>query len=183
MILLTTSRRPTGKIRTFCRDLANSIPDIIRVNRGKMSLDGVAEKAIEVNADHVIIVDRHHSTSGTINLFQVLSNGLKPVPPVILLSGICLQRELKEGTKRQCSSVITIKPKDLAELKQFAWQMSRFLGLPILSMDKAIENHRVSMHFLLDFSRRLQVTFMILNRMVEIGPRLTLSRLVWEVRS
>ena len=80
MILLTTSRRPTGRIRTFCRDLSNSIPDVVRVNRGKMSLDGVAEKAIEVEADHIIVVDRWHGGPGKINLFQ-LSTGLKPVPP------------------------------------------------------------------------------------------------------
>ena len=183
MILLTTSRRPTGRIRTFCRDLANSIPDILRVNRGKMSLDSVAEKAIEVDANRVIIVEKRHGTSGTINLFQVLSNGLKSVPPVMLLSEIRLKRESKEGTKFQRSSVITIEPKALAELKQFAWQISRFLGLSILSMDQAIENHQVSMHFLSNSPRRLQVTFMMLNRMIEIGPRLTVSRLIWEVPS
>ena len=58
MILLTTSRRPTGAIRSLCRDFVNSIPDVVRVNRGKMSLDGIAEKAIEVEADRVVVVDR-----------------------------------------------------------------------------------------------------------------------------
>lgn len=56
MILLTTSRRPTKRIRKFCHDVERSIPDVIRINRGKLNLDGIAEKALELNADRVIII-------------------------------------------------------------------------------------------------------------------------------
>ena len=75
MILLTTSRRPTGRIRTFCRDLANSLPNVVRVNRGKMSLDGLAEKAIELEADKVVVVDRWHGGPGKFNLFYISNLG------------------------------------------------------------------------------------------------------------
>ncbi len=182
MILLTTSRRPTGRIRTFCRDLANSIPDVVRVNRGKMSLDGVAEKAIEVEADQIVVVDRWRGGPGKINLFQ-LSTGLKPVPPLMLLSRIHLRRELKEGTKRVRSSVVTVEPAASPELERIAGHLSKFFGLPVLSLDEAAESCRVSMHFSFCSSRHLQITFMLLQQMVEIGPRLTLSKLIWEVPS
>ncbi len=182
MILLTTSRRPTGRIRTFCRDLVNSIPDVVRVNRGKMSLDGVAEKAIEVEADHIIVVDRWHGGPGKINLFQ-LSTGLKPVPPIMLMFRIRLRRELKKGTKRVRSSVVTVEPAASPELERIAGHLSKFFGLPVLSLDEAAESYRVSMHFSFDSSQHLQITFMLLQQMVEIGPRLTLSRLIWEVPS
>lgn len=183
MILLTTSRRPTGRIRTFCRDLANSIPNVVRVNRGKMSVDGVAEKAIELNANRVIIVDRWHGGPGKINLFAVTSSGLTSVPPLILLSGIRLRRELKERTRRLYASVTTLDTKSSSQLNKIAECLSQFLGFPIQSVDEAVEVHRVSMHFSLDSKRRLQVTFMLLGRMVEIGPRFTLSKLIWEVTS
>ena len=183
MILLTTSRRPTGRIRTFCRDLANSIPDVVRVNRGKMSLDGVAEKAIELEADQIVVVDRWRGGPGKINLFQLSSTGLKPVPPLMLMSRIHLRRELKEGTKRVRSSVVTVEPEDSPELERIAGHLSKFFGLPVLSLDEACKENRVSMHFSFDSSRHLQITFMLLQQMVEIGPRLTLSRLIWEVPS
>jgi rRNA maturation protein Rpf1 len=170
-------------MRTFCRDLANSIPDVVRVNRGKMSLDGVAEKAIELEADRTVIVDRWHGGPGKIGFFQVSSNGLEPVPPLMLMSGIRLRRELEEGAKRVCSSVITVEPEASPELKRFAGQMSKYFGLPILSLDEAADGHRASMHFSFDSSRRIQITFMLLSRMVEIGPRVTISKLVWEVSS
>lgn len=181
MILLTTSRRPTGRIRTFCCDLVNSIPDVVRVNRGKMSQDGVAEKAIEVDADHVIIVDRWQGGPGRINLFQVTSNGLTSVSPLILLSGIRLRREINEKTRRVQSSVVTIEPTASPEIEKAAGIISQFLGLPVMSLSEATEAHRVSMHFSLDSKKRLRITFMVLGRMVEIGPRLTLSRLIWDV--
>ena len=170
-------------MRAFCRDLANSIPDVVRVNRGKMSMDGVAEKAIEHDAERVIIVDRWHGGPGKINLFRISSTGLKSVPPLMLLSGIRLQREFGEGIRRARSSVITVEPKISPELEQLAGCLSQFFGLPAISLDEASECHRASMHFSFDSSRRTQITFMLLERMVEIGPRATLSKLVWEVPS
>ena len=180
-MLLTTSRRPTERIRTFCRDLVNSIPAVVRVNRGKMSQDGVAEKAIELEADRVIIVDRWHGGPGKINLFHVSSTGLKPVPPLILMSGICLRRELKAGTRRVCSSVVTVDSETSTELANIAKNISQFIGLPILSLNKAAKRHHVSMHFSFDSKQRFQVTFLLLGQMVDVGPRLTLSKLIWEV--
>jgi U3 small nucleolar ribonucleoprotein protein IMP4 len=182
-MLLTTSRRPTGRMRTFCRDLANSIPDAVRVNRGKMSLDGVAEKAIELEADRVVVVDRWRGGPGKISLFQVSSTGLKPVPPLMLIKGIRLRRELNEGRRGVRSSAITLEPEDSAELTRIAGQLSKYFSLPVLSLDEASENHRASMHFSFDSSRHIQITFTLPGRMVEIGPRVTLSKLIWEVPS
>jgi len=183
VILLTTSRRPTGRIRTFCRDFVNSIPDVVRVNRGKMSLDGVTERAIEVDADRVVVVDRWRGGHGKINLFRISSTGLTSVPPLILISGIRLRREFKEGTKRARSSAITLEPEDSPELERIAGRLSQYFGLPVLPVDEAARKYGASMHFSFDSSRRLQITFMRLQQMVEIGPRVTLSKLVWEVPS
>jgi len=182
-MLLTTSRRPTERLRAFCRELANSIPDVTRVNRGKMSLDGVAEKAIELEADRVVVVDRWHGGVGKINLFQVSSTGLKPVPPVMLIGKIRLRRELDEGRRGVRSSAITVEPEDSAELTRTAERLSKFFDLPVLPLDEASENHRASMLFSFDSSRYIQITFMLLSRMIEIGPRVILSKLVWDVPS
>lgn len=183
MILLTTSRRPTGRIRSFCRDLVYSIPDVLRVNRGKLSLDGVAEKALELEADKVMVVDRWRDGFGQISLFSVSSTGLVPVAPILYLSNVCLRRELTNATKRFRSSVVTIAPKTSLNLERAALKISQFLGLPFMSLDEAVEQYRASLHFMLDSSKRVQATFMVLGRMVEIGPRITVSKLIWEVSS
>jgi U3 small nucleolar ribonucleoprotein protein IMP4 len=181
LLLLTSSRRPTGEIRTLCKDLANVIPQAVRVNRGKMSLDDVAEKAIELEADRVIVVDRWHGGPGRINFFQITPTGLRPVPPPMVIAGIRFRREFKEGTKRIKSSVITVDPVDSSELQRIADHLSQFLGLPVLSVDEASGKNVVSMHLSFGTSRRPQISFLQLQRIVEIGPRVTLSKLVWEV--
>ena len=181
MILLTTSRRPTGGIRALCRDLANSIPDVVRVNRGKMSLDGIAERAIEVEADRVVVVDRWRGGAGKITLFQIAPTGLKPDSPLMYVAGVRLRREFKEGTRRVRSSVITMEPEDSPELERFSGCLSQFFALPVKSVDEAAGKHGASMHLSFDSSWRLQIKFLLLQRMVEIGPRVTLSKLVWEV--
>ena len=79
--------------------------------------------------------------------------------------------------------MITVEPEDSPELERIAGHLSKFFGLPVLSLDEAAESYRASMHFSFDSSRHLQITFMLLQQMVEIGPRLTLSRLIWEVPS
>ena len=148
-----------------------------------MSLDEVAERAIELEADRVVMVDRWRGGPGKINLFQMSSTGLTSVPPLMLVSRIRLRREFEEVTRRSRSSVITMKPEDSDELERIADRLSQYFGLPVLSVDEAVKRHPASMHFSFDSSRRLQITFMRLQRMVEIGPRVTLSKLVWEVPS
>jgi rRNA maturation protein Rpf1 len=180
LILLTTSRRPTGSIRAFCRDLANRIPNVVRINRGKMSLDGVAEKAIELEADRIIIVDRWHAGPGKINLFQISSTGLSSNPLLMILSGIRLRKEFEQERRRAQSSVITVEPKTSPELEHLTEYLSQFFGLPILALNDAYNSHRFSIHFSFNSLHRVKITFMNLERMVEIGPRLTISKLIWE---
>lgn len=87
-ILLTTSRRPTSRIRSFCRDFAVCLPNIIRVNRGKLNFDGIIEKALEINANRVAIVDRWKGGPGKIQLFLIKEASLTPVNPIIYIRGI-----------------------------------------------------------------------------------------------
>jgi U3 small nucleolar ribonucleoprotein protein IMP4 len=181
LILLTSSRRPTGAIRTLCKDLAIVLPHAVRVNRGKMSLDGVAEKAIEYEADRIIMIDRRPGGSGRINFFQITPTGPNSFPPIMMVAGVKFRREFKEGTRRIKSSVITVEPEDSYELQRIADHLSQFLGLPVLSADDVSGKTGVSLRLSFGISRRPQISFLQLQRMVEIGPRVTLSKLVWEV--
>ena len=147
-----------------------------------MSLDGVAERAIELEVDQVVLVDRWHRGLGKISFFTVGSGGLVPFPPSMLVSDVRLRRDF-EKRQRIRSSVITMTVEDSSELERLAGCLSKFFSLPILSLAKAAKSHRASLHLSFSSSRQIQITFMILRRMVEIGPRVTLSKLVWEIQS
>jgi len=180
LILLTTSRRPTDLIRSLCRDFSNAIPDVVRINRGKMSLNDVAERAIEFNAKKVVLVERWKSGFGKISLFAVTSNGLTYFPPIMFLSKVLLRREFNKS-KRNYSSVITMAPEDSPKLERLAGCLSQFFNFSNLSLDEAAETHRASLHLSQVSLGPIQVTFMFLQQMIEIGPRVTFSKLVWEV--
>ena len=180
MILLTTSRRPTQLMRTFCRDLARSIPNVIRINRGKLSLDGIAEKALEFNADRVIIIDRWNGRPTKIELFCMGPAGLTPVPPLIYFASIRFQREFEAKIKSVKSLTITTSTENSPGAMKIAESLSSFLKIPLLSMENAASKHQVSMHVSSNTSRHLQITFMLFPKRVEVGPRITVSHVVWE---
>jgi len=180
-VLLTTSRRPTSLMRTLCRDLARSIIDIVRVNRGKLSLDGVAEKALECAAEKVVIVDRWQGGPGKIQLFKVRPDGLMSIPPIIFVSGIRLRREFGEAKSRRVGSLAMIVPSRSHErVFEVAEALSSFFNIPFLSMNEAVSRCNTAMHLSFDSKGRVQFTFLSLPRKVEMGPRITISNTVWE---
>lgn len=180
-ILLTTCRRPTSLVRTFCKDLARSIPCLVRANRGKLNLNGVAEKALECAAEKVIIVDRWQGRPSRIELFRVSPDGLASVPPTIFISGVRLRREFGEAKSRRVASLAMLAPPSMPKrVSELAEALSSFFDIPFLSMDEAGSRCNEVMHFSLDSGGCVQFTFLVLPQKVEIGPRVTISDTVWK---
>ncbi|MFQ6087124.1 MAG: Brix domain-containing protein [Candidatus Bathyarchaeia archaeon] len=182
MILLTTSRRPTRGIRTFCHDLTRSIPNIVRISRGKLSITEVAEKALENGADKVIIVDRWKGGPGKIRFFNVDSTGLNAVPPLIYVGGIRLQKTFRKAKVKLVRSLaVTLSSEKSNRTSKIAGFLSDFLCVPMLYMEEASVNCPAAMLVSSDSAQRIQVTFLLLPEKVEIGPRIIVSRVVWEI--
>jgi len=168
-------------MRTLCNDLARSIPGVVRANRGKLSLDGVAEKALEHTAEKVVIVDRWQGGPGRIELFKVTSHGLMPVPPIIFVSGVRLRREFGEVESGRVGSLAGRRShSEEKRVSGVAEVLSSFFDIPFLSMDEAVSRCNTAMRFSLDSKGRVQFTFLLLPQNVEIGPRITISHTVWE---
>jgi len=177
-ILLTTSRNPTPKIRSFCNDLTKVIPNVVRVNRGKMSIEEVAEKTLEQGADRAFIVDRWQGGPGKIEFFYIDTSGLFPVPLTLYVAGIRLQREFTPtGLKRTRSLVLTSSD---AKSQEIVDSLSKFFAILVLSEKEALSTYQVAMRVSQDAARRVQITFMLLPQKVEIGPRITLRQMVSE---
>jgi len=169
-------------MRALARDLARSIPHAIRVNRGKMSLEGVAERALEAEAGRVILLERWKGGPGRVRLFRVGSGGLALVPPVLRLAGVRLQREFEARTRPTRSLVVTVPSEAPPETRRIAEALADFLGVSASTMGEAAPERSVSMHVSPDPSHRARITFLLLPEAVEVGPRLTLSHVDWEAR-
>jgi len=182
VILLTTSRRPTERIRTLCRELAHVIPNAVRINRGKLSLGGVAEKALEFGANRVIIIDRWKGGPGKIQFFHAGSEGLIPAPPTLYVSGVRLQREFKTKVRKMHPLTLTVSSEGPSQTGKLAEVLSNFLEVPKSSEERVPSAYRASMHVSSDASGSVQITFRLLPEGVEVGPRITLSHLVGEIK-
>jgi U3 small nucleolar ribonucleoprotein protein IMP4 len=178
-ILLTTSRRPTSRIRSFCHDLADCLPDIVRINRGKLNLDGIIEKAFEINADRVVIVDRWKGGPGKIQLFLVRETGLTPVPPMIYIRGIKLRREFEIKTKPVQSFAITTSSESSSRGKKIAEFLAHFFNIPMLPVKQAVSRYSASMHVSTNTSNRTIITFVLLPEFMEVGPRISIAKLTY----
>jgi len=179
-ILLTTSRNPTPRIRTFCNDLERVMLGVVHVNRGKMSNDEVAEKALEHNSDRIVIVDRRHGGLGAVRFFKVSESGLVSVPPVIQVGNMQLQREFSVSTRiKPAGSLILLKADASGEVERVAGALSNFFGLPILSMDEAVKAGLTIMSMGRDGAGRIMITFMVKPQHVEVGPRVIASKVEW----
>ena len=176
--LLTTSRNPTPKIRTFCRDFARVIPNIFYVNRGKMSNDDVAEKAIEYDADRVVIVDRWQGGLGVLRFFMVTESGLTEASPTIHFA-VKLQKELGVSNVKPAVSIRVQASNKSDELARLAASLSGLFGLPISSEEQEHKPALTMMRISRDKSGKIAVTFMDEPRHVELGPRITVSKLEW----
>jgi len=178
-VLLTTSREPTDKIRTFCNDIAYAIPNVIRVNRGKLSLDRVAEKALELNADRIIIVDRWKDGFATIRFFRTGTLGLIPFPPLLYVTSVRVRREFEAKTKRIKSIAVTVPSENSPATKRLAQAISDFFDTPASVSQKAVSNFSAAMHISGITSERFRITF-LLPMLIEVGPRIDISKVVWD---
>jgi len=178
-ILLTTSRRPTKRIRSFCHDLAGCLPGVVRINRGKLNLNGIAEKALEINADRVVIIDRWKGGSGKIQLFLVEETGLTPVPPIIYIRDINLRREFEIKTKRVQSFVITTLPEASSRSKEVGEFLAHFFNILMLSVEQAASSYSASMHVSTNASGRIIITFVLLPGFIEVGPSISVAKVTY----
>lgn len=180
MILLTTSRRPTRGIRTLCHDLHRSIPGLRRLNRGKMSLHEVGEKATELGADKIVVIDRWRSGFGRIRFLK--ANGrVSQVPPCIYIRSTKPQREF--DAPRKPSQLLLIDGTNVKnpQAESLREGLSNFLGLPLMEAHGAPPEYRAAMRLEVDSSRAIRLSFYVLPENAEIGPRITVSHVEWEI--
>ncbi|HIE13979.1 TPA: hypothetical protein EYP70_01765 [Candidatus Bathyarchaeota archaeon] len=181
LILLTTSRRPTRKIRTFLHDLTSVIPRTFRINRGKSSLEDLAEEAASRGLKKVIVIDRWKGEPGRIRLFKTGATKLIEVIPRIYIRGIKLQREFGVKKRPKVRLLHIRKPKvGGAEAKKFVASLSNFIEVPVVDGEQD-QRCDAELRLSLDEEKHFVITFFLSPQGVEIGPRIRISHLIWSV--
>ncbi len=168
--------------RTFCNDLAHSLLNARKVTRGKSSLDVLAEKALEHAAERIIIADRWKGGVGKIQLFTLGDAGLEQFYPILYVKNVKLRKMFKEAHPRKAKLlVLQTEPKASLEAYELSDALADFFRIAKQSSEEALTSAtQRAMHISLNKSRQIQITFLQTSRKVEVGPRVTLSHLVWK---
>ncbi|MEM3759892.1 MAG: hypothetical protein QXZ02_02120 [Candidatus Bathyarchaeia archaeon] len=182
-LLLTTSRRPTKNMRTFCREICHNLPFAVRINRGKLSLEGIAGKSLEYDAEKVMIIERWKFGLGKIQLFNVKSEGLKKVPPTICVGSAKFRRnlagEIMKG-RRIKSLALAASIYENSDVKKLEKALSNFFAIPVFSLREAINRKfDAAMQIKINSRKNLIITFMLLPELVEAGPQIWVSHIDW----
>jgi len=97
VFLVTTSHRPSQRLRSFIKDLTLILPGSLRVNRGKRRLADLAYLALANNKKYVIVVDRWRGNPSLIRIYTLNMGGGGDLNLVryadIALAGVRLSRE------------------------------------------------------------------------------------------
>lgn len=91
-MLITTSRKPSPRTRSFCRDLERVLHNFVYENRGKMNFEQVVERARE-RGERLVMVLEHMGNPGKLVFFDVSSDDIRWLGPSIYIKGVKLQRE------------------------------------------------------------------------------------------
>ncbi len=177
MILITTSHRPTARMRTLSHDLQRMIPDSVQTSRGKLNFEEVIEKATILRADRIILIERWKGGPGKIELYS-----LKPISqhyfPIVYLFSARLQAELQGRTILR-GGLGALAPEDSHDdVRNLSEALASFLRIQIVARGQDEKLFKALMTFNQTVSG-IEVSFRRPLNGIEIGPRLTVKKTVW----
>ncbi len=108
-ILITTSREPSQRTRSFVKDLVSVIPGSERLTRGKAPLEDLIYEAEDREAERVVVVEERQGNPSRIIVYDL--NG-KPIYTFIL-RGVSLARERDSrvyGAENVCVRLYHLMP-------------------------------------------------------------------------
>ncbi|MHA1503675.1 MAG: Brix domain-containing protein [Candidatus Heimdallarchaeota archaeon] len=95
--LLTTSRKPSQRTRSFIRDLVRVIPWSFHFTRGTCSLNDLADELSSLGINRMLIVHEKKGNPSLMKFFKLVDNSLEERDYRLRIKGIALGRELKRG--------------------------------------------------------------------------------------
>lgn len=91
-ILITSSHRPSRRVRSFINDLARTLPKAVRINRGKKSIEDLRDLMKLAGYRALIIVNTWKANPGRIDAYLREGEALRRIGS-LYISSIKLSRE------------------------------------------------------------------------------------------
>lgn len=98
-ILLTSSRSPSVRVRELINDLENALPGVVKLTRGKASLEALLEEAVVVGAERIIIVYDRRGNPSSMRAIDVVRRSWSP--HVLIVSGVKMREDMPVAVLRR----------------------------------------------------------------------------------
>lgn len=103
MILITTSHRPSPRVRSFIKDLVSILPGATKMNRGHKTLAELAIEAFARGLNYVAIVSERGGNPSTISIYEITAESIfRPQllkTADLVIQGVRLSRENPQSSR------------------------------------------------------------------------------------
>lgn len=177
MIGFTTGRQTSQRLNSVLKELAHAVPSSKIIRRGKSSRQELMSRLYQEGLAQAVVVYRWHGGPGRLDLFSVQPNGISAIRASALLKGARLKREY-HNRRNYVARAITCDQIVSEETRKFCHVLSDVLKLPEVDCSK---NHQVktTLHVNELPDRTIQVAVTSPAGICEVGPKLLISRLLW----
>lgn len=135
-LLITTSRRPSRRTRTFAKELNMVLPGSIRLNRGKASLYEIKNTMIKKGLNKLLIIDTRKGNPSRINFLTLSLEGFNK-NMVIHIEGLILQMDKKQKIK--LVDILDIEMKNIPD--KYKKTLNYFFKLPPIYVGEGIKGY------------------------------------------
>jgi rRNA maturation protein Rpf1 len=179
VIGFTTGRQTTQRLNSLLKELAYATPKASVVRRGKSSLADLGRRLAEEDVEYAVMLCRWQGGPGRMDFFKLDATNLTQVAPSAVLSSVKLRREFALQGKHTAQAV-TFAPEVSSATRKFADHLSQLFDLPE-SMNPTSSESSASFHVGETSRRFITVSLTSPPRVREVGPRLVVSRLIWDL--
>ncbi|MHA1639430.1 MAG: Brix domain-containing protein [Candidatus Heimdallarchaeota archaeon] len=176
--VITTSRKPSQRTRSFVRDLVRVIPWSFHFTRGSCSLNDLAAELTSLGINRLMIIHEKKGNPSLAKFYKLVNGKLVERDYRIRIKGIALARELRRGrsifTKNSKFRVINKCSSDFGE--QLYTMLSIFFNFE-RSRELIYEPNLKGIAVFLSDSPKSNITleFQQIETKEFIGPRITIS--------
>jgi U3 small nucleolar ribonucleoprotein protein IMP4 len=178
--LLTTSRKPSPRTRSFVRDVTRVIPWSFHFTRGSCSLADIADELSVLGINRCLILHEKNGNPSLVKFYKLKNKELVERDYKVRIKGIALARELKRGrsvfTKEskfrvinQCTSKFGEK---LYRLLSIFFDFTKERELPRIPNLKGI-----ALLFSDTKNNNITIQFQQIETQEMVGPKIIISKL------
>ncbi|RLE51194.1 MAG: hypothetical protein DRJ21_00645 [Candidatus Methanomethylicota archaeon] len=165
--------------------MQRALPSAIKVNRGKMNLNDIALKALELGANRVLLISVFKGNPGRIRFFSVSHEEFIEIPPTINITGVKLVREFAKSKHITPKEIYLYCNEDYYDdYSEFLDKLSYALKAKIINENQLSNINRFSSILKIEHSRNNYCIMSFINgNGIPIGPLMRIKSVWLNIKS